>query len=766
MNKFSVFVFRFRLYIILLFIIITGFFSFQLTKIGINADITTYLPASDSAVSRFNYIGTHFSSSTMAIIIIESENDIFEKETIGHISELTQTLRETEGVDYVTSITNITDIKKTEEGLEIGKLIDENNLPSGNQELQLLKNYALSKSLYKGRFISNDSRYSLMICRLNQESDKNKIASTIKNKILQSEYPEKFYFEGMPFQFLSIMDYVVRDLLILTPLIILVIIIILFLFFRSMRGILIPIATVAMGIIWALGMMSLAGVELSPLSDAIPVVLFAVGSAYSIHVLTRFGIMVNSRETKIQDCTSALKSVSLPVLLSGVTTVMGFLSFVLGAYLNIVSEFGFFSALGVVFILVISLTFTPALTSYFPIKKSHLVKNKKAKPGFYDSFLRALSNLTVNHPKRILIPSVVILVVSVTGIPFISNNIDILNYFKPHTDIRKSAKVMNTEFGGSLPVMVRVRGDISSPEVMKKMKFVQNFLDKQPDINNASSVVELIEEMNYCMGEGKKIPDTRDKIANLWFLIEGDELLKQMVNQDKTEALIQAYMNNADTKRYHEVTDSLNAFLQNLSDSECTFDSTGMPYIYSNLDDSLLKNLYQSLVISIILILICMVFLLRSLKGAFIGMLPLSFSIVVIFGFMGITGIALDIATILIAGITVGTGIDFTIHFISEYKKEILAGNTIPQAIDNTIKVSGRSIIINVITIIFGFIVLLFANLNPLVNFGILLSITMLFSGLGAVTLLPSMLSYFKLKLVPEKLINKKNIHQLNNIKS
>jgi len=751
MRKFSKFVIKFRALIIAACIIITLVMGHFLKDLKINPDITTYLPESDSVVARYKYIGKNYSSNSMAILIVEAQDEVFTVETINHINDLTNSFKQMQGVDYVTSITNVLDIKKTDEGFEIGRLIDENNLPVSREQCKKIKEYTLSKSLYKGRLVSADSRYTIIVCKLNADVDKNEVSKSIKKLVASKNYPEKFYFEGLPFQLLSIMDYVEKDLLLLTPLIILVLGVILFLSFRSFRGVLIPVIAVGMGVIWSMGLMSIFDVRLSPISDAIPVVLFAVGCAYGIHVYSRFRMVVRTPEDKLKQSADALNRIGIAVLLSGITTVMGFLSFVFGAYLNVILEFGIFSALGVLFILIISLTFTPALLSYFPIEKIHKPSSRFNRFQPLERFLEKLSDVIIYHPKKILIVSLLLVLGMIAGIPFIKNKIDILNYFRPKTDIRITASIMNREFGGSLPIMVRVRGDIQDPAVLKKMKKVQDFLEKQPDIKNVSSVGDFIEEMNDCMGEGKCLPDSRDKVANLLFLIEGDEMMKQMINNDKTEAVIQAYVKNVETKRYKEIYSSINDLLAEQNAPGVTFVQTGMPGIYSNFDDSLMKNLLQSMIFSLVLIFICMVFLLRSVRSAFIGMIPLLFTIIIIFGFMGYAGIALDICTILIASITVGAGIDYAIHFITEYKHHIIQGRSVEDAIAFSIRISGKAIAINVITVMLGFLVLIFANLLPLANFGILIAITMFFSGLGAITILPAVISLFKLKLVKEK---------------
>ncbi|HNX07139.1 MAG TPA: MMPL family transporter [Bacteroidales bacterium] len=750
MKSFSKFVIKFRALIIATCLLITALMAFFLKDIKINADITTYLPESDSVVARYNEIGRNYASNLMGIIIVEAKDEVFSEETISHINELTNSAKQIQGVEYVISLTNVLDIKKTEDGFEIGRLIDGSQLPFTPEEYSKIKSYVFSKSLYKGHLVSSDSRYTVVICKFSPDFDKNKVSKDIKAMVASKNFPEKIFFEGLPFQLLSIMDFVKRDLLFLTPLIVIMLSMILFVSFRSFRGVLVPVIGVGMGVIWSLGLMSVFEIRLSPISDAIPVVLFSVGCAYGIHVYNRFRLVVRTPEDKLRQSAEALSRIGTAVLLSGITTVMGFLSFIFGAYLNIIFEFGVFAALGVLFILILSLTFIPALLSYFPVEKIRKTNSRYRIYQPLDTFLTKLADGIIVHPKKILVLSGIFLLLMAAGIPFLKNKIDILNYFRPSTDIRISASIMNNEFGGSLPVMVRVRGDIQDPSTLTKMKKVKDFLEKQPEIRKASYVGDFLEEMNDCMGEGKCLPDTREKVSNLLFLIEGDEMLKQMINADKTEAIIQAYMRNVETKRYKELFSSVNNLLSELNTPETNFTQTGMPGVYSNFDDSMIKNLLQSLILALALIFICMVVLLGSFRSSCIGMIPLLFTIIVIFGFMGITGIALDICTILIASITVGAGIDYAIHFITEYKHHIIQGKKVDDSIVFAVRISGKPICINVITVMLGFLVLIFANLIPLLNFGILIAITMLFSGLGAITILPAVISLFKLKLVKE----------------
>jgi predicted RND superfamily exporter protein len=107
---------------------------------------------------------------------------------------------------------------------------------------------------------------------------------------------------------------------------------------------------------------------------------------------------------------------------------------------------------------------------------------------------------------------------------------------------------------------------------------------------------------------------------------------------------------------------------------------------------------------------------------------------------MGYTGIPLNIGTVLVASVAVGIGIDYSIHVISHFKDAIRKGETVPDALHETISISGKAIIINLFSVSAGFLVLLFSEMVPLEYFGLLIALSMMASGLGALTLLPSIL--------------------------
>lgn len=748
MNNLIGFVIRKRKAVIVITLLITVFFSYFIKDLKINPDLTGYFPKSDPVVRLFNYLGQEYNGNHLAMIALES-NEVFSVETIRQIQLLTAGFQAVDGVSYVTSLTNILDIKGSHDGLEIGKLIDPNDLPVNLSELKELKEYTLGKELYRGRLISEDGKATLIICRLQNEIDKVKVAGELK-KVVKGIVPgEDVYYGGLPFLMLDINEIIINDLKFLIPLVVLVIMAALFFCFRSIRGVIIPVCAVAFSTIWTLGLMSILKIPLTIISNTIPVILFAVGNAYGIHVFSKFRETVVSDEEREVQSFQALREVGLPVLLAALTTIAGFLSFIFGSYLTMIREFGFFSGIGVFFALIISLTFIPAVLASLRVKGISAMKTGQISDSNRTSgMMKILGKWILKNERIIAIIGILVLCFGLSGIPKIQRRADILDYFKPESNIRRAEAMMGRKFGGSTILQILAQGDMQDPLVLKEIKKLENFLDSLPNLHNSQSIADLIIEINDVMGEGRIIPESRAKVSNLWFLLEGEETLDQLVDSAKTEAIIQATMANLDTGQARLIVEKVEDYLKNRTNPDLvTFSLTGQPVILTHLDDSILQSQIYSLIIALTLVFICLVWLLHSFRGGLIGITPIILTLIVIMGVMGFGKIPLDIATVLVAGIAIGSGIDYSIHFISRYRREFQEGNSIRETLRATLDTTGQAIIFNVITVTSGFLVLLPANLVPLQRFAVLVALTTVGAGLGAITVLPTFIQVVKVGL-------------------
>ena len=740
MNRLSKFIVKQRWLIILTVVAVTVFFGMQLKQLTINSDLLNSLPDDDPVAQLYKEIGNNYGGTSVAMIVLETDN-IFNKDVFEHVKQITDTLKNFEGVATVSSLTDVIDIKKIEDGIEIGKLVDEFDLPDNQSELDQLKKYIFSKDIYKNSLVSDDGTATLITLSLEENTNKQILADKIRKKIESLNLPEKIYFGGLPMMSNNVSKSMRTDLSRLLPIVFFLIALILFVSFRSAIGFILPLLTALIAVIWVLGMMVVLGYELTLISNNIPIILLAVGSAYTIHVINR--INKTAISNRKQAVIIALTYVIIPVLLAGITTAIGFISFVFGAYLTTIRDFGIFSSLGTLFALILSIFFVPAIISILPKKKENN-KNPDTQIKKDDLLskwvIKPLTNLSLKNPKTTLTVWLVIVAISIGGIFMIKTSVNMQEYFKPGHPSRVSEEIMQNKFGGSQPVFIRFKGDMQNPDVLKLMIKTENYMKKNPYISTAVSVANLIEEMNDAMGEGKKIPGEQEEIEQLWFLLDGQDVMSRLVNDDLDEGLIQSKFSSPDIEDMTDFLNDMEKFIQQNSSDECKIEISGEPSVDATMLKSLISSQFSSIIIAIIFVLIIVGFILKSfLKGVY-AIVPIIAAMLILFGFMGFAGISLNIATVLVASVALGMGIDYSIHVISHYDHATKNSRDVRNVIEETLMVSGRAIIINVISVAAGFLVLLFSEMIPLQNFGLLVALSMIVSGFGALTLLPVVL--------------------------
>jgi predicted RND superfamily exporter protein len=738
MNKLAKFILRYRWIIIISVVLITGFTGYQITKMEINSDVINSLPDDDPDAALLKKIATEFGSNKMGMVILEAD-DIFQTETLEHVLQITEAIEDMDGVLSVNSLTNIIDINE----VGIGSLVDIYDLPDTEEELNALRERVFSKEMYKGSIVSEDGTATLIVFSLSEDANVEEVAQRVMDITEAMNLPETLYYAGAPMMVTAISKLIASDLTLLLPIAFLLIAIILAGFFKTIRGVVLPLLTVIIAIVWTLGIMALFGYQMSMISNNIPIILLAVGSAYTIHVLNRVNEIKDTNRKKA--LLKALIYIFIPVLLAAITTAIGFMSFIFGAYLEMIRDFGIFTSLGTFFAAFLSLFFIPALIASFSIySKKALKKNSKSKNSLLENyFLIPLKNLLIKHPIYILTTWSVLIMISIFGIFLIERSVDIQEYFRKGNPARTAENIMINKFGGSKPIFVVFRGDMMSPEVLTTMVATSEYMKKSPDVLTTQSIANLIMEINLAIGEGeRRIPAEQDMIEQLWaFSLDGNDFVRTYINEDLTEAIIISKFMSPDNDSKIKFAKYMRDFIAENSTEECEIEITGMPFVDVTMDKSLIRSQMWSLGIAIIMVIIFVGLILRSLKTGIYATIPIIAAIIVLFGVMGYSGIPLNIATVLVASVALGIGIDYSIHVISNVKHLMRTNNDdISHALEETILVSGKAIVINVISVSVGFLVLLFSEMVPLQYFGFLVALSMVGSGVGSLTLLPVIL--------------------------
>ena len=299
---------------------------------------------------------------------------------------------------------------------------------------------------------------------------------------------------------------------------------------------------------------------------------------------------------------------------------------------------------------------------------------------------------------------------------------------------------MVEKFGGTKPVFVYFKGNMQDPAVLKTMIATSKYMEQSPDIYSSMSVAKLISEINLAIAGQREVPEDLAMVEQMWFLLEGNEVMQRFVSEDLSEGIIISKFKSPDNESKIIFAKYMDEFIKQNSREDCEIQITGMPFVDITMDRSLINSQLGSISIAIIFVIIIVGLMLRSLKNGLFASIPIIAAIIILFGVMGLTGISLNIATVLVASVALGIGIDYSIHIISHFNDIFEKSGELEQSIRKTLLISGNAIIINVISVSAGFLVLIFSDMVPLQYFGILIAISMLSSSLGAMTLLPAIL--------------------------
>jgi predicted RND superfamily exporter protein len=514
-------------------------------------------------------------------------------------------------------------------------------------------------------------------------------------------------------------------------------------------------------------MIPMLGWKMSIMTLLVPIILVAVANNYGIYLVARSQEISRQKTSisKFELITELLGSLNMPILFSGLTTIAGILGLLTHSIIP-ARQVGILAATGVTMALVMSLLLIPALI-YIRGQNQSIKVKQKTKKSIYNIFLSNLSRVIVEYPRRILIVSSIVTVTLSVGILFLRTDTNQENYFPKKHPVRVASDLINGKFGGSQTISVMVTGDIKSPVIMKGIDNVTIQMERQKGVGKVFSISQVVREMSkaiYDKGEPgyDAIPDSKEAIAQMFELynMSGDQAdFKQIMNMDNTKAHILLRLAEPDNNIINEVKNRLSLLTSNFP-AEVTIG--GYAIIMADFAGSIINGQVKSLLFALITVFILLAIIFRSVKGGLTGSIPLAASILVLFGFMGITGIALDSATALLTSIMIGVGVDFTIQYIWSFKSHIDKGLSHADSTKAAIETIGRSIIINAVSVMAGFSVLMLSGFTSIRFFGYLVLISIGSCLIGAMLLIPAFIIVFKPAFIGKKFI-KFNIRKNEN---
>ncbi len=746
MDKLAKFVKKYSTFIIIFVLLITVVMGYFALQINIEAGIKDMLPENNKVVTKYDEVQDTFGGMAFAAIMIEDE-EIIDTSTLKKIERMSSELKNIEGVKEVKSLTNIDKIESSAGGIEVNQFIKE--IPNNKEEVQKIKDELLSRDQYLGKIVTKDFKSTMVLAEIEDRDKPEKIVNKIQKSVKNYKGPEKIYITGSPVMVADATDYMKNDLKKLLPFVIAAMVVILYLSFRSLRGVLLPISTVLISVIWTVGLQAIIGKPLSLVSTVLPVLLISVGTAYVIHIVARYYEELKNGYDVELAIENSIKKVGLSVIMAGGTTMIGFASLFFSD-LVIIKDFALGTAFGVGVALLTSIIFIPAVLYKLKTPKHFKAAEKRA---FSTNFFKGINKIVRYRRKGIIIIVLLIIALASWVLPKLEPNTNYIGYFKKNSPTRIATEKVDNAFGGSQSLNVVVNGNIKNPDLLKRMRDFQDEIENVKAVNNPMSLVTLFRQENRALNNDKPeeeiIPTTQNQIAQYLLLLEmsDKELLESYLTFDYNKSLIQMNMKTMSSVKQKEKVAEIRSLIDKHFGDKYKVELTGIPELGNEVTDLVVSGQIKSLISAILFTFVITSLLLKSMKKGFFCALPIALTVLINFGLMGWLGISLDIATVMIASIAVGIGVDYSIHIFTRYLEEKEKQENEVLSLEKAIFTVGRANLYNAIAVIAGFSIILLSSFPPLKTFGGLTAITMVISFVGALIILPSLImSTIKIK--------------------
>jgi len=503
---------RFTLVIILG---ITLFFTLQLPRIRFDNNNFRFIPESDPARIADAETAKLFGDSVPLLIGIKRDYaSVVEGNFLRRLQELDKKLLSLPLVKNIVSLTTTTHIDSTGDAIITEKLVPE-ALTGSPEELRAVTEKLRSWDLYDRSLVSDDLKATQTIIFLNIKQEDSGMPETaaVCREIMKiaSEWdcPDSVtYVTGAPVFSEIVNDATGHDLMFLVPIVIAVVTGVLFFSFRRFTGVFLPLLTVIISCVWALGAMALFQIPLSILSTVLPVILIAVGSAYGIHVINHYFDEVTqntsiSKKEHAEQITAAMARVLPPVFLAALTTFAGFVSFCFTSVAPIF-EFGVFSSFGVFSAFIVSITLVPAILMIRGPRNPIIRGRFGSQPSHVDAVDKVIADTLMiihAHRRSVLVAAVGCIIFAGLGISKVVIDNVLMEYFEPEVQIVRSDVFIQKEFGGSKLLNLRITTskpeEVIRPDVLQAIDSLSVYASEHiPEVGKITSLADLIKRIN------------------------------------------------------------------------------------------------------------------------------------------------------------------------------------------------------------------------------------------------------------------------------
>jgi predicted RND superfamily exporter protein len=728
------------------------------------------LPEKDSINLQYKEFKAIFGQDGGIMIVAIKDENFFNLKTLTLYWDLQEQIQEVPEVNKVLSILNTTKIVKNDslKKYDLKPLLT--SKPNSQSEIDILKSEIENLPFYDKLLFNKQSGTYLMLLTLDPSilNSKERLRVTDQIEKYAEEYEEdtnaEVYLSGLPYIRTNNVKKGEKEVTKFVILAIIVTAIFLFILFRSFYEVVFPLIVVLVGVIWSVGLLVLLGFEVTLLTGLIPPLMIVIGVPNSIFMINKFHKEYKSHGNKIRALTRTIERVGNAILFTNITTAIGFATFTVTSSVILI-EFGIVASISILMLFFVSITLNPIIFSYLP--NPSIKRTKHLEKVYVKKLVRRLIIFSQYHRKWVYAVTIIVFMFSIYGITLIEIRGNIVDDLPEESRVMQDLHSLEKSFGGVMPFEIFIdagkpRGASNDPKIWAKIDELQDFLKEQPELSRPLSIVELIKFANQAYYNGNPafytLPSKLDRGFILSYIKKEEDKTANLGNfMDSTGQIARVSVQLADinTKQISEIRDKVqNKLWEVFPPSEYRTFLTGSSLVFLEGIGYLVKNLFLSLGLAVLLIAVFMALMFRSFRMIIISLIPNILPLLFTAGLMGYFDIPLKPSTVLIFSIALGISIDDTIHFLAKYRQELKLNNhNIRISIVNSLKETGVSMTYTSVVLFFGFSVFTASEFGGTKALGSLVSITLFAAMLSNLVLLPSLLMSLRKRILEKSFI-------------
>jgi uncharacterized protein len=763
-RHFSTFVVRQRLWILLAILAATVFLGLQIRNLKIVINPNTMLPAHHENVIGTNLAESLFGSKHVIVIGVSAADGskIYRPEVLHAVHQLSDKLSALPGVKRHTMMSLSANKAKSITGA--GDELKVERMFSGaldDTELAAVKDRLRSNPIYAGTLVSKDETVASVSFAIEAGAGGFRAIMDGVDEVLAAEAKPglTMHASGSPVFFASVERFAQR-MGILFPLALLLIGIIHYEAFRTMQGLLLPLVTALLAVVWGLGIMGVAKVPMDAFNATTPILILAVAAGHAVQILKRYYeeyhrlARTDSASTPAQRndlaIIESLAKVAPVMLTAGMVAVIGFFSLVTFDIATI-RTFGIFTGLGILSALLIELTFIPALRSYLPAPKVLPAVSKGER--IWDRLADAVGTLIVKRRAAILLGFLVLVLGAACCLPYVNRENSTKAYFGEGVQVRQDDAFINAKLAGTNTVYIVFQGkhkdQMKDPAVLKVIRDTQRHIETMPQVGKTLSIVDFIEKMSQSMNGGgaqaHALPASAELVSQylLLYAMSGDPTdFDAYLDYDAQNACLVIWTKSDSSKYAQAIVQEIRNYLGPRLPKDVSIQVGGSVPQSSALSEVLVEGKIKNVAQMIFVVFVAGALIFRSLVAGLYLILPLLVTVMINFGMMGLTGIPLNTPNSVSSAMAIGIGADYAIYLLYRIREELEKTGDFTLALQETLRTAGKAVIYVATAIAGGYAVLMFSfNFYVHIWFGVLIVLSMVVSAVSALVLIPCLLS-------------------------